>query len=152
MNYHHTQRAPIHWILHFFAAYFIWFAWVLRDRTVLLAIMSCGGAAFVFLAFAFRHLTVSDDGDALGVRFGPLPVFGTRIPYNTITAVEGGRSSLIDGWGIHYVPGRGWIYNVWGFDCVCVHYDNRLLRIGSDDSANLVMFLRGKISNMSACE
>ncbi len=35
-------------------------------------------------------------------------------------AVSAARSNWLDGWGIHYFPGRGIIYNLWGFDCVRV--------------------------------
>lgn len=147
MQYHHIQRAPVHLLLHFFSAYSIWLAWVLRGQTLVLTLLLCGAVSFALLGLAFRQLTTCDDGDALGVRFGPLPLFGTRIPYHTVTAVETNRSSWIDGWGIHYVPGRGWTYNLWGRDCVCVHYGGRFLRIGTDDSANLAEFLRSKMGN-----
>ena len=147
MQYSHTQYAAVHWILHFFAALCTWIAWTSRAETVLLAAMLCGAAAFLFLGLAFRQLTVCDDGDALGVRFGPLPVFGTRVPYDTILSVERGQSSLIDGWGLHYMPVRGWTYNLWGFDCVNVRCADRFLRIGSDDSDDLVGFLRTRIAN-----
>ena len=54
----------------------------------------------------------------LALRFGPLPVLRKTFRYADITGVEIGRTSVIDGWGIHYMPGRGWTYNLWGFNCV----------------------------------
>ena len=76
------------------------------------------------------------------MRFGPLPLFRKRIPYRDIAAVEQGRSRWIDGWGIHFVPGRGWTYNLWGFDCAELRVGGRRLRIGTDDAEGLVSFLR----------
>ena len=50
---------------------------------------------------------------------------------------EVGRSRLIDGWGIHWVPGRGWTYNLWGFRCVQIKHLGRTVRIGTDDPGGL---------------
>ena len=99
------------------------------------------------LAFCFRSLTVADDGDRLTIRFGPVPLFRTSIPYADMTGVEAGKSTVIDGWGIHYVPGRGWTYNLWGFGCVVVYRGKTIIRIGSDDVENLVDFLNRRINS-----
>ncbi len=105
-----------------------------------------GGAAFFFLiAASFAWLRIEDGGEFLRVRYGPLPVFGTRVRYDTIESVEAGRSALIDGWGIHYVPGRGWTYNLWGRDCVVVRRGGRVVRLGTDDVEGLEGFLRERI-------
>ena len=48
-----------------------------------------------------------------------------------MTAVEAGRSSLIDGWGIHWIPGRGWTYNLWGFGCVVIQQGKKTTRVGT---------------------
>ena len=65
------------------------------------------GAGLV-VAGSFAWLKVEDAGDALRVRYGPLGIFGKRIPYASMKGAEAGRTWLIDGWGIHWVPGRGW--------------------------------------------
>jgi len=108
-------------------------------------------AVLVFFAFSFKFLRVHDDGDCLAIRFGPLPVFRRRIPYSQITGVEAGGSGFIDGWGIHYMPGRGLTYNLWGFDCVIVRLGAKTVRIGTDDVDGLVAFLRSKIGEQPAC-
>jgi hypothetical protein len=74
-----------------------------------------------------------------------LPVFRKRIRYLDITLVQPGHISMIDGWGIHYLPGRGWTYSLWGFDCVKLTLGRKVIRMGSDDVENLVEFLRGKV-------
>ncbi len=102
---------------------------------------------FGFLAFCFKTFTVSDQGDHLLLRFGPLPVFKKRIPYAAITEVRRSRSRFVDGWGIHKVLGRGWTWNLWGFDCAELRVDGQTLRVGSDDADGLVRFLRERIAH-----
>lgn len=104
---------------------------------------------FVLLGLMFAHLRVFDLGDSLSIQYGPLPLFGTSVKYADITSVAQGRSSLIDGWGIHWIPGRGWTFNLWGFDCVELELNGRLLRIGTDDPAELTRFLQGRTSENS---
>src|SRR5437867_1125756 len=109
MTYDHTQYGYLHWLLYALAivegalAVALWRAppefvhWLLGSVAVL----------FFVLALAFEKLRVYDGGDRLEIRFGPLPLLRGAIRYETITAVEPGRSSIIDGWGIHWIPGRG---------------------------------------------
>jgi hypothetical protein len=99
---------------------------------------------YVFCALTFGSLAVRDEGDHLALRFGPVPVFGTLIRYADVTAVEPARTSIIDGWGIHYIPWRGWTYNLWGFGCVKLTLGKRVIRVGSDDVERLAEFLRAK--------
>ncbi len=106
-------------------------------RTVIVAI--------AYLAGSFVHLEVTDRGDHLLARFGPLPSFYKRVYYAELQSVEPGRSKLIDGWGVHWVPTRGWTFNLWGFDCVELMVSGQPMRIGTDDVDQLVAFLRGKI-------
>ena len=118
-------------------------AWSARGTPVAIVVL-VAAAVIGALAFCFHSLTVSDEGQWLRVRFGPLPLFGTRIEYADITAVEAARSRFVDGWGVHYLAGRGWSYNLWGFDVVVVHQGKRTVRIGSDDAENLAAFLQAK--------
>ncbi len=83
----------------------------------------------------------------MAVHSGPLPVFKTKIPYSSITAVKAARSSILDGWGIHWLPGRGVIYNVWGFDCVRITVGKKTVRIGTDDVDGLTEYLRARIQS-----
>ena len=64
-----------------------------------------------------------------------------------MTGVEAGRSTVLHGWGIHYMPGEGWVYNLWGFDCVVVHLGQKNIRIGTDDVQSLAGFLKGKVGH-----
>jgi len=75
-----------------------------------------------------------------------VPLFGTSIHYSEITDVAPDRSTFLEGWGVHYMPGRGWIYNLSGFDCVRITMGRKTVRVGTDDQENLVCFLRTKIA------
>lgn len=68
------------------------------------------------------------------------------VEYADIEKVEIGRTMILDGWGIHYSIRGGWVWNLWGRDCVVVHFTNgSLLRIGTDDAGGLVRFLKEKL-------
>jgi len=148
MSYKHTQHAPWIWFLLPLAlvtmtAMLAWSGGKSPDAVTLRIV----GGVIVLIACCFERLTVRDAGASLSVRFGLLPLLGTKIDYSAITGVETARSDLLDGWGIHYVPGRGRIYNLWGFDCVRIRMGGKTVRIGTDDVNGLVRFLRGKIAS-----
>ena len=144
--YFHTQVGPIAWILGLVAAAFFGLALFAHQADRPFFGLVALGALLLGLAPCFHRLTVRDDGDQLTVRFGPIPLFGTKIKYADITRVEPGRLDWLDGGGIHYVPGRGWVYNLWGPDCVHIFKDRpRPIRVGSDDLKGLLEFLKRKV-------
>ena len=144
--YDHTQYAPMYWLIlvpAFAMAGAAYFS--LRDAEfVYLQVMS----GFLFaVGFSFRWLRVVDEGAHLALRYGPLPIFRRRIAFADIADARRSTSSFIDGWGIHWVPGRGWTFNLWGFDCVLVTLqDGRTMRIGTDDADGLSHFLQQRQS------
>lgn len=150
MEYHHTQKGWFHRMFYAVVVGMAVLMWFVRHDTA--AVAAIGGAAGVLfvVALAFHWMTVRDEGDSLVIRYGPLPLLGTRIRYAEITAVEPGQTSLIDGWGVHYIPWRGWTYNLWGFGCARLQLGNRVVRIGTDDVDNLVSFLRRKVRSPMA--
>ena len=150
-QYDHTQRGKLHYVLHF-TALAVAAILLIRIPGAAAKVMICcviGTTAIIeFFAFTCVTLRVYDDQDCLKVEFGPLPLLKKRIAYKEIVTTRPSRSKIIDGWGIHYIPGRGWTYNVWGFDCVELSMiDSKLIRVGTDDPAGLHAFLEGKISS-----
>jgi hypothetical protein len=154
MAYNHKQPGRWHYaFLVFSAAMFVAVGLTFREKgpgltarsTVLLEIALVIAAVFALCSLVFGSLTIRDDGDHLALRFGPLPVLRKMIRYADITAVEIGRTAIIDGWGIHFVPGRGWTYNVWGFACVKLTLGRKIIRVGTDDAEELAKVIREKI-------
>lgn len=145
MYYEHTQRGHWHYLLFAFAAGSLVAAWSLREE--LAGHYVCLGIALILIVcgMSSMQLTVRDEQDALAVRFGPLPLFFTRIPYEKIRHAQPDRTSIIDGWGIHYLPGRGTTYNIWGFSCVRLDVDSRTIRIGTDEVTELVEFIQQRV-------
>ncbi len=145
-TYSHTQEAPL-WMIMFGSSIpcFV-FAWLVREQPIVVATMIVAAVLLVLVGLAFHHLTVEDEGDRLAIRFGPLPFLETSIQYADIKGIEVGRTTFLDGWGIHRRPGHGWLWNLWGRDCVVIHRQQGVIRVGSDDNENLAEFLRGKMA------
>jgi hypothetical protein len=143
-EYDHTQSAPLYWTAVAVALVMLFVAILANDRQATAALL-LAGVLIMTLSLTFRSLRVVDEGDALAIRFGPLPLWRRRIRYERIASVAEDRTSLVDGWGIHWVPGRGWTYNLWGFDCVRLTLTNdSTVRIGTDDPEGLAKFLAGR--------
>lgn len=147
-EYSHTQHAPLHLVLYASSAACIGIGWFAGGAPGMY-IAGAVGLLLALLAPAFHHLTVEDQGDFLEVRFGPATLFHTKVRYADVTHVELGRTLLLDGWGVHASIRRGWVWNLWGRDCVVVHMNKRTIRIGSDDAANLAKFLQRRIEELN---
>ena len=145
MKYSKTQKGPIQYLLYGVVAVLLPLAWLNRGEPAVVLVLAGVAVAMILAGLAFGTMTVRDEGDRLAIRYGPLPIFRRQIPYAAITAVEPGRTSVIDGWGIHYIPFRGMTYNLWGFGCAKLTLGRRVIRIGSEDIDNLVSFIRSRI-------
>ena len=143
--YQHTQRSPLHLLLYLPAAFSFVLAWQIRTDGAPSIVVAIVAVLLMVLALSFQTLAVSDRGEFLDVRYGPINLFGARIAYRDITAVEPGTTSFIDGWGIHFIPFRGWTLNLWGFECAKITRNNKVLRVGTNDSENLVKLISEKI-------
>src|SRR3954452_3496381 len=100
-TYRHTQTGPWGLVLLAFGLLMLATAWTARHEAVALLILLPAGVLMLVLAASFHDLTVSDAGSHLTLRFGPMRLFQKKIPYDDITAVGVGRTTLLDGWGIH---------------------------------------------------
>ena len=145
MQYHHTQKALLYGILILVGIAMFVGASLVPEKAVQVTLLVSGGLMFL-LAFCFRQLTVCDEGDRLLIAFGPLPLFRRRIRFADMEIAEKGRTTFLDGWGIHLSLSGGWVWNLWGFDCVDVWYKNgRKVRIGTDDPIGLEAYLRDRM-------
>jgi hypothetical protein len=81
-QYSHTQTAPLCWIIYGTAGCCLILATILGNSTVRFPVLVVG-LVIALLASSVHYLKVTDRGDWLAVRFGPLPLFykkGTCLP------------------------------------------------------------------------
>jgi hypothetical protein len=152
MQYERTQRGRWHDILFAVAGVMLIGTWFVRRELAVVILLLVISVIYLFCALIFGSLTIRDEGEWLALRYGPLPIIRKRFRYADITAVEPDRTKIIDGWGVHYIPGRGWTYNLWGFRCVKLHLGRKIVRLGTDDVDPLVAFLRIKLIPKSPTE
>jgi hypothetical protein len=143
-SYRHTQRGPWGLLLYALGGISLIVGWSAPLLPLRITFQITGILVFL-LGMSFQHLTVEDAGDHLALRFGPFTLFRKRIRYDAIRDVEKGRTTVLDGWGIHWKPWGGWVWNIWGFDCVVLQLNRGMFRVGTDDPDGLVAFLRSRI-------
>ena len=136
-SYRHTQKSPLFFLLILIAGLMSVLAWNNRDQSTAMIVLTVVAGIFITLAFSFFSLTTSIQSNRLFIRYGPIPLFGTSLDLIEIDDAIVGRTSVIDGWGIHYIPMRGWTFNLWGFSCVKIAMGNSVVRVGTDDAENL---------------
>ncbi len=145
MAYKHTQRSPLCILLYALAVLFMLLGWLLRGEQPFPWLFPGMGVLMLILAASFHHLTVEDAGDRLSVSFGPLPLFRRSIRYRDLATVERGRTTLLDGWGIHLSIRGGWVWNIWGRDCVVLRFQRGTFKLGTDDAEALLALLQSRI-------
>ena len=145
MDYDYTQTSPLFLFLAAIGiGFFVWGNQV--DGQKLSITLFSIGAVWFLLGLSFRQLTSRDEGDHLRISFGPLPIFRRTLLYARLEKVAQSRSRLLDGWGIHLCTRGGWVWNLWGFDCVDIDSTGgKKLRLGTDDPEGLAAFLKTKV-------
>ena len=82
-------------------------------------------------AWLFHSLTIEINGRELRWLFGP-GLIHNHVPLADIVSATPVRTGL--SWGIHWSPGKGWLYNVSGFDAVAVTLrGGKRLALGTDE-------------------
>ena len=117
-------------LLFSFSALFFTVAWVARAEPAVPAILVVAGLLMAMLGYSFQDLTVCDEGDRRAIWFGPLPLFKRRIPYDDIIGVEIGRTTIMDGWGIHWSPWGGSVWSLRTGRCVAIRRRQGVIRVG----------------------
>ena len=81
----------------------------------------------------FGTLTVSIDGEKLLAKFG-VGFVRKSIPLSRIESFQAIRMRWVHGFGIHWIPFHGWLYNVSGLKAVKIAAKNgRRTHIGTDE-------------------
>ena len=139
-------RAPLCLLVYSLAVVFLVLGLAMNTEPPIPWLFPPIGVFMLVLAASFHHLTVEDQVDRLSVSFGPVALFRRSIQYDDIISAEIGRTTILDGWGIHMSLRGGWAWNLWGRDCVVIHFKTGgVLRIGTDDAENLARVLRSKV-------
>ena len=148
-SYRHVQHAPLCLLIYILALVFLVLGLVLNTEPPIPWLFPPIGLFMLVLAASFHHLTVEDQIDRLSISFGPVPLFLRTVRYDDIISAEIGRTTILDGWGIHMSLRGGWVWNLWGRDCVVLQMRKGILRVGTDDAANLAAFLNQKIGTQN---
>ena len=144
--YHHTQPAHAVRFLTFIAigacVAAVVFAPEVRQPGWHPDVLLWAIAATLAVAVAlFWSMTVRVTGEALEFWFGP-GLIRKRVPLSEIATVEEARTTIWQGWGIHWTS-RGWLYNVSGFNAVHVQLKTgKSLLVGTDEPQALADALR----------
>ena len=150
-SYRHIQRAPLCLLLYALALILMTVGLNVDDAPPLRFMFPLLSLLTLLLAASLHHLRVEDRTDRLLVSFGPIPLFRRSVHYEDIIHAEVGRTTILDGWGIHMSLHGGWVWNLWGRDCVVVHLkQGGMLRIGTDDAMCLATFLSGQIKEQGS--
>ncbi len=145
-SYDHTQTGRLHYLL-WGLGIALAVGGLAQHAGDMKVILISAGTIFLALTPLFSSLRVRDVGESLRLNFGPLPLIRRSIPYSRIIAVQPGRSRLLDGLGIHGIPGRRWTWNIWGRECVTLtlrdHNTGKdtTLNVGTDERDVLAQFL-----------
>ena len=137
MTYRHVQSGRLHWLFTGFAFFALIAALVLEPIEARLG-LGAVSTVFAVITVSFSKLEIAAQGGVLGFP-------RKRVDYAEILVFERARSHLIDSWGIHWVPGRGTTWNIWGRDCVEIRTSRGLLRVGTDDPDGLVAHLAERV-------
>jgi len=148
-EYEHVQKGIIRPVLYGCAVVCLAIAWSTRDTPPQVVIFAASALFCVLLSAAFAHLSVRDEGDRLSIGFGPVPIFRKSIFYKDITTVQKDRSHFLSGWGIHLTK-KGWLWNIGGFDCVCIEMGKKRTLVGTDDPDGLTTFLLSRINEQDS--
>ncbi|WP_069130209.1 hypothetical protein [Rhodohalobacter halophilus] len=92
----------------------------------------------LFLFIIFSTLTVEVNRNELIWYFGP-GIWKYRIPIDQIKDVSKVKTHPLEGIGIRWTPGKGWLYNVSGLKAVNILLKNgKSTRIGTDEPEVLI--------------
>lgn len=116
-----------------------------RPLTTNVFIIVSGMNAVILLLFYGMVVTVNHE--KVKISFG-IGVISKTIKMTSIKSIEVVKNPLYYGWGIRLIP-HGWLYNMSGSHGIEVTFigKNRVIRIGSKDSANLKNEIMKRLKN-----
>lgn len=151
-NYDHTQKGSK--LIYYFALFMLFellaieaIIYLAGTRTaeplpgeqlaIMLLIAAIHSVVFGWAFLLMSSLTVTVDHVFVRLRFGP-GAWKKKIALDQITAAHPVRNTFSNGWGIHYIGNRCWLYNIAGLDAVELTLKNdKKIRIGTDEPDRL---------------
>ena len=98
----------------------------------------------VLAAFARMTTRVDDSGIAWAFTLG---IPGSSLAFADIERVERVRTNILEGWGIHWTPWHGWLWNVGGFDAVQFFLrDGRRVTVGTNDPDTFIAAVNARLA------
>jgi hypothetical protein len=87
----------------------------------------------IVIELLFATLMVEIDEENIKLKFG-IGIISKKFFLKDIKSYCIVKNKWYNGWGIHGHPGKGWLYNVSGFDAVEIRMeDGMIYRIGTDE-------------------
>ncbi len=154
--YKHTQIGRISLLLAFFIiaaeiGLYFWLASTMPqdiDKSFLLAVFAASVVVVVFAAVFTSTMTVIVTSNKLCFSMG-FGVFRKTIPLKQISDTRPVKNKWWHGWGIHYIPKVGTLYNISGMRSVEINLkDGKNLRIGSDQPCLLSSTIKSAIASL----
>jgi hypothetical protein len=148
MQYHHTQFATLI-VVSVLALIIIIFFISLTDETVRAPMAVAIPILTVFLAL-FYSLQVEIYSGMLSCRFG-IGLIHRTIPLSSIQEARVVRNPWYVGWGIRWMPGQYWLWNVSGLSAVELLLKNgSRFRIGTNEPETLLRALEANMVSVAS--
>jgi hypothetical protein len=101
---------------------------------------------FIAVLALFYSLNVEIKNNTIICRFG-IGLIQKHIPLSEIQAANTVQNPWWIGWGIRWIPGRYWLWNVSGFQAVELTYkDGHRFRIGTDEPEALLNAIKKNLT------
>lgn len=128
-TYQHTQRGPLIVLLLIGIAIVIACVAWLKSEPGLYA----GSAIALLTLFAFGSLTIEISDTELLWHFGS-GLFRKKVSLSDLATIKVVKTNILEGWGIHFTPRFGWLYNIAGYDAVAITLKNgKRFALGTDE-------------------
>jgi len=136
--YERTQHAMWMWLVLAIPIAILAGAWTVKPDPAMGLPAAVAIVPVLLIGTIFTRLTIAVDAHAVRWHFGWGWPRGS-IAISEIEHTQIARTSLLEGWGIHWTIWHGWLWNVGGFQAVEItKTDGSLITLGTDDPQGLL--------------
>ncbi len=138
MKYRHTQVGLVIIVLLAVAIVVILLTLLMNIGNIPILVLTELVIVFVAVLALFYSLNIEIKENVLICSFG-VGLIRKKIPLSEIREVRKVENPWYAGWGIRWMPGRYWLWNVSGFHAVEIILENgKRFRLGTDEPESLV--------------